>query len=56
MKLDVPVIIILMRLVRQFGRRKVNKEVQNYLRKKEKRSGRDYSIEKREFGHLISEL
>jgi hypothetical protein len=56
MYLDVGVILILMRMIRQFGRRKVNKEIQRYLKKKEKRTKRDYSFEKQEFSRLISEL
>jgi hypothetical protein len=56
MKFDWERIVILLRLVRKFGYFRVNKEVQKYLRHKEKKTGRNLSFEKEELVRLLREL
>jgi hypothetical protein len=56
MKIDWEIIVILLRLVRKFGYFRVNIEVQKYLTQKEKKSGRNLSLEKEELARLLREL
>jgi hypothetical protein len=56
MKIDVEILLILIRAVRILGPRKVNKVMQKYFKKKERNTGRDYSFEKQEIGRIVFEL
>jgi hypothetical protein len=56
MKFDWEKIVILLRLVKEFGYYRVNKEVQKCLSNKERKTGQDFSFEKQELQRLLQEL